>query len=211
MLAGASMTSATHTRCAVRFAAAFSLAFFDPPLHFLRPPSDLAATAPKKGGLDARTQRSEEPDVPEQTETKLNKPRSARPHMRFTPASGMMYAPMTQTHPLKLRLREIAFILLGVSTCAGLSVLWFGMVPELMDRKSIDPASFDGAAAMVTHMGFQLFVLFAAICLLAAGTATRLAMGRDRAIWFLAGGCVLAFVTLVLTVEVLYEPLLATG
>jgi len=131
--------------------------------------------------------------------------------VRFTLASGIMHATMTTQHPLKLRLREIAFILLGVSTCAGLSVLWFGMVPELMLRKSIDPASFHGAAALVTHIGFQLVTLFAAICLLAAGTATRLAMGHDRAIWFLSGGCLIAFITLTITVRVLYEPLLATG
>lgn len=131
--------------------------------------------------------------------------------MRFTPASGIMHFPMADPHPLKLRLREIAFILLGVSTSAGLSVLWFGMVPELMSRKSIDRASLDGLAAVVTHMGFQITVLLAAICLLAAGTATRLAMGRDRAIWFLAAGCLLAFATLVLTVDALYEPILAAG
>ncbi|HFE47554.1 MAG TPA: hypothetical protein ENJ18_19045 [Nannocystis exedens] len=131
--------------------------------------------------------------------------------MRFTLASGIMQALMTTSDPLKLRLREIAFILLGVSTCAGLSVLWFGMVPELMMRKSVDPSSFHGIAALVTHLGFQLVALFAAMGLLAAGTATRLAMGRDRAIWFLAAGCLLAFVTLSVTVRVLYEPLLATG
>lgn len=112
-------------------------------------------------------------------------------------------------HPLKLRLREIAFILLGVSTSAGLSVLWFGMVPELMDRKAIDPASLDALSTIVTHAGFQVPVLMATVLLLAAGTATRLAMGRDRATWILAGGCLLAFSTLALTVHVLYDRLLA--
>ncbi|MEZ4453381.1 MAG: hypothetical protein R3B09_28210 [Nannocystaceae bacterium] len=112
-------------------------------------------------------------------------------------------------HPLKLRLREVAFILLGVSTSAGLSVLWFGMVPELMARKEIDRGALDGLALVVTHPGFQVPLLIATVLLLAAGTATRLAMGRDRATWILAGGCMLAFATLALTVHVLYDKLLA--
>ncbi len=117
---------------------------------------------------------------------------------------------MAETHPLKLRLREIAFILLGVSTSAGLSVLWFGMVPELLVRKEIPRETLTGLAAVVTHAGLQIPVLIGAILLLAAGAATRLTMGSDRATYLLAAGCLLAFGALVLTVEVLYEPLLAT-
>jgi hypothetical protein len=137
-------------------------------------------------------------------------PRTKAGLVRFIPASGMLSTPMAASdHPLRLRLREVAFILLGVSTSAGLSVLWFGMVPELMARKAIDRGALDGLSALVTHPGFQVPVLMATVLLLAAGTATRLAMGRDRATWILAGGCLLAFSTLALTVQVLYQRLLA--
>ena len=118
---------------------------------------------------------------------------------------------MAEPHPLKLRLREIAFILLGVSTSAGLSVLWFGMIPELLARKGIARASLSGLAALVTHPGLQVPLLIGAILLLGAGAATRLTLGSDRATYLLAAGCLLAFGALALTVELLYDPLLAAS
>jgi len=116
---------------------------------------------------------------------------------------------MVEPHPLKLRLREIAFILLGVATSAGLSVLWFGMIPELLHRKGLDRESLSGLAAVVTIPGLQVTALLASILLLAAGSATRMTTGSDRATVLLAGGCLLAFSALALTVNVLFEPLLA--
>ncbi|MFV8755532.1 hypothetical protein ACNOYE_33705 [Nannocystaceae bacterium ST9] len=107
----------------------------------------------------------------------------------------------------RLRPRELFFVFLGVATGAGLAVYWFRIVPESLARLGLDADVFEGAAALLTHPILQVFVLIAAAVLLAAGIATRVASGKDRATWILAGGSLLLFISLLLSVNVV-QPVL---
>jgi hypothetical protein len=106
----------------------------------------------------------------------------------------------------RLRPRELFFVFLGVSTGAALAVLWFRLVPELMQRKGLDQAALSGLGRMVMHPGFQVPVLLAGMVVLAAGVATRTGSGKDKATWILAAGSVAIFGVLLLSVNALYDP-----
>jgi hypothetical protein len=106
----------------------------------------------------------------------------------------------------RLRPRELFFTFLGVATGASLAVLWFRLVPELLDHKGLDAAALTGLGALVMQPGFQVLVLGLGAVTLAAGLATRTASGKDRATWILAGGSVLMFGALLLSVNALYDP-----
>jgi hypothetical protein len=98
---------------------------------------------------------------------------------------------------------------LGVMTSGGLGVLWFRMVPQMMEQRGIGSDALAGAAAFVTHLAFQIPVFTAVGALLAAGLATRVTRGRESASgWVFAGG-LLGFAVLLFSVNVLYEPVLA--
>lgn len=107
----------------------------------------------------------------------------------------------------RLRPRELFFVFLGVATGAGLAVYWFRVVPELLTRLGLDADVFEGPAALLTHPIVQALVLIAGAVTMAAGIATRIASGKDRATWILAGGSLLLFVSLVLSVNVV-QPVL---
>lgn len=113
---------------------------------------------------------------------------------------------LPETH--RLRPRELFFIFLGATTGAGLGVFWFRFVPEALARKSLAVEALTGFDAVVTHLGFQIPVLVIGAVLLSAGIATRTSSGKDRATWILAAGSMLIFGTLLLSVNVLYDPLL---
>ncbi len=101
----------------------------------------------------------------------------------------------------RLRPRELFFVLLGVATGAGLAVYWFRVVPETLAQLGLDAGVFEGGAALLTQPILQVLILIAAAIILAAGIATRVASGQDRATWILAGGSLLLFVSLVLSVN----------
>jgi hypothetical protein len=103
----------------------------------------------------------------------------------------------------RLRIRELFFVFLGVATGAGLAVYWFRVVPELLARQGLDLDVYEGFAAVLSHPIVQALVLAAGAVILAAGIATRLASGKDRATWILAAGSLLLFGSLLLSVNVL--------
>ncbi|MCA9685995.1 MAG: hypothetical protein KC457_27730 [Myxococcales bacterium] len=114
---------------------------------------------------------------------------------------------LPETH--RLRPRELFFAFLGGATGAGLGVFWFRLIPDAMAAKGMSAADLSGLAALVTHPGFQIPLLLLATGILSAGAATRMSTGKDRATWILAAGSVLIFATLLLSVNVLYEPVLS--
>ncbi len=116
-----------------------------------------------------------------------------------------MAAPLPEQN--RLRPRELFFVFLGVATGAGLAVYWFRVVPESLAALGHDADVFEGLAAAITHPLVQALVLLAAAVILAAGIATRLSSGKDRATWILAGGSILLFASLVVTVNVV-QPVL---
>jgi hypothetical protein len=111
----------------------------------------------------------------------------------------------------RLRPRELFFILLGVATGAALAVLWFRLVPELMLQKGLGSESLSGLGSLVMHPGFEVLVLVIGVVLLAAGVATRVSSGRDRATWILAAGSVMMFGMLMLSVNAVYDPVFLSG
>jgi hypothetical protein len=106
----------------------------------------------------------------------------------------------------RLRPRELFFAFLGVATGASLAVLWFRLVPELLAHKGLDPSALSGLGATIMHPALQGLVLFGGAVLLAAGVATRTGSGKDKATWILAAGSVWMFGALLLSVNVLYDP-----
>ena len=106
----------------------------------------------------------------------------------------------------RLRPRELFFVFLGVATGASTAVLWFGLVPELMRQKGLDLAALDGLGALVMNPALQIAVLVLGAVVLSAGIATRTASGQNKATWILAGGSVLLFASLLLSVNALYDP-----
>lgn len=107
----------------------------------------------------------------------------------------------------RLRPRELFFVFLGLATGAGLAVYWFRVVPETLASLGLDASVFEGLAAALTHPLVQALVLVAAAVILAAGVATRIASGKDRATWILAAGSLLLFASLVASVNVV-QPVL---
>ncbi len=107
----------------------------------------------------------------------------------------------------RLRPRELFFAFLGGATGAGLAVYWFRVIPETLAILGRDSSVFEGPAAVLTQPFVQALVLLTAAIILAAGVATRVASGKDRATWILAGGSLLLFVSLVLSVN-LVQPVL---
>jgi hypothetical protein len=103
----------------------------------------------------------------------------------------------------RLRPRELFFAFLGMTTGAGLAVYWFRVVPELLAQQGRDLDVFEGLGAVLTHPIVQALVLIAGMVILAAGVATRVSTGKDRATWILAAGSLLLFGSLVLSVNVL--------
>ena len=123
----------------------------------------------------------------------------------------MMRPRMANKVPEKYRLRprELFFVLLGVATGAGLGVFWFRLAPEAMDAKGVGMDALTGVAALLMHPGFQVPFLLVVAAVLSAGIATRVSSGKDKATWILAAGSVLVFGVLLLSVNVLYEPVVA--
>jgi uncharacterized membrane protein len=110
----------------------------------------------------------------------------------------------------RLRPRELFFAFLGMTTGAGLAVYWFRVVPELLAQQGRDLDVYEGLGAALTQPIFQALVLVAGAVILAAGIATRIATGKDRATWILAAGSLLLFGSLVLSVNVL-QPTIDAG
>ncbi|GEM_PF-2662203 len=109
----------------------------------------------------------------------------------------------------RLRPRELFFAFLGAATGGGLGVFWFRVVPEAMAARDLTWDSLTGVAAVVTHPILQITVLVAAAVVMAAGLATRVSSGKDRATWFLASGSTLLFGVLLVSVNALYDPVLS--
>lgn len=103
----------------------------------------------------------------------------------------------------RLRPRELFFAFLGVATGAGLAVYWFRVVPELLAQQGLDLEVYEGLAAVLTQPILQALVLIVGAVIMAAGIATRIASGKDRATWILAAGSLLLFGSLLLSVNVL--------
>lgn len=115
--------------------------------------------------------------------------------------------PVTVPELNRLRPRELFFVLLGGATGAGLAVYWFRVVPELLAQRGLDTDVYEGLAAVLTQPIVQALVLVAGAVILAAGIATRIATGKDRATWILAAGSLLLFGSLLLSVNVLQPAL----
>ena len=106
----------------------------------------------------------------------------------------------------RLRPRELFFVLLGVTTGAALAVLWFRLVPELMQQKGLGEQSLSALGSVVMHPAFQVPVLLGGAFALSAGIATRTSSGKDKATWILAAGSVAMFGMLLLSVNAVYDP-----
>lgn len=106
----------------------------------------------------------------------------------------------------RLRPRELFFILLGLVTAASLAVLWLRLAPELMQHKQLGVDDLRPLGRLVMHPLVQVPVLLGALVALAAGIATRTASGKDKATWILAGGTVVLFLVLLVSVNALYVP-----
>jgi hypothetical protein len=119
--------------------------------------------------------------------------------------------PVTVPELNRLRPRELFFVLLGGATGAGLAVYWFRVIPELLAQQGLDADVFEGLAAVLTQPIVQALVLVAGAVILAAGIATRIASGKDRATWILAAGSLLLFGSLLLSVNVLQPALEAAS
>ncbi|KIG17715.1 hypothetical protein DB30_02990 [Enhygromyxa salina] len=111
----------------------------------------------------------------------------------------------------RLRAREMFFVFLGVATGAALAVLWFRLVPELMQHKGLGVESLSGLGRVVMHPVFEVPVLLGGIVLLAAGVATRVSSGKDKATWIMAAGSVVMFGMLLLSVNAVYDPVFLVG
>lgn len=118
-----------------------------------------------------------------------------------------MAAPLPEKH--RLRPRELFFVFLGATTGGALGVLWFKLVPEVMDGHGLSADTFSGLAALCVSPLVQALVLAVGAVLLAAGLATRMSSGKDTATWIMAAGDVLLFGALAVSVNVLYEPVLS--
>lgn len=114
---------------------------------------------------------------------------------------------LPDTH--RLRPRELFFMLLGTATGGGLGVFTFKVVPEALAEQGLTRDALQGLDAALASPALQVAALFVGLAILAAGVATRISSGKDRATWILAGGSVFLFGMLLLTINVLYDPVLA--
>ena len=91
------------------------------------------------------------------------------------------------------------------------ALLWFRILPQMLEERGMTADELPQMGRLVASLFVQLPLFFLIFGLLAAGAATRVAMGKDRATFMLTGGCLLAFLTLASSVNALYEPLLSEG
>lgn len=110
---------------------------------------------------------------------------------------------------LKLRPRELFFLLVGTTGAAGGGVIWFRAAPALMKDKGLELADFSALGRFVLAGGFGPAAMIATALLLAAGYATRTTMGKDRATWIFAAGATVSVLALLLTLYGVGDPLFA--
>ena len=108
---------------------------------------------------------------------------------------------------LKLRPRELFFLLVGTTGAAGGAIIWYRVAPMLMKEKGLALADFSALGQFVLAGAFGPAVLIATMLLLAGGYATRTTMGKDRATWIFAAGATVAVVGLMLTMYGVGDPL----
>ncbi|GEM_PF-3626467 len=111
--------------------------------------------------------------------------------------------------PLKSRLlpMEVVMLVLGVLSWGGLTVLWFRLLPGLLEAKGIDPDSLEAMHRIVLSSVFEVTVLAAIMLTLAAGASLRVSVASKWASKVIACGCGLAFGSLLMTVNLFYGPL----
>ena len=109
--------------------------------------------------------------------------------------------------PLKLRPRELFFLLVGTTGAAGGAIVWYRAAPMLMDEKGLSLADFSALGKFVLGGAFGPGILIATMLLLAGGYATRTTMGKDRATWIFAAGATIAVLGLLVTVYGVGDPL----
>ena len=108
---------------------------------------------------------------------------------------------------LKLRPRELFFLLVGTTGAAGGGVIWYRAAPELMKERGLGLSDFSALGQFVLGSGFGVAIMIATALLLAGGYATRTTMGKDRATWIFAAGATVAVLGLVLTLYGVSDPL----
>ncbi len=111
---------------------------------------------------------------------------------------------------LKLRPRELFFLLVGTTGAAGGAIVWYRVAPMLMQEKGIAMADFTSLGQFILGGAFGPAVLIATMLLLAGGYATRTALGKDRATWIFAAGATVAVAGLLATVYGVGDPLFAS-
>jgi hypothetical protein len=112
-------------------------------------------------------------------------------------------------HPdaLKLRPRELFFLLVGTTGGAGGAVFWFRLAPMLMKERGLEVADLSALGHFVLGGGFAPAVLILTALLLAGGYATRTTLGKDRATWIFAAGASVSVLALMLTMYAVGDPL----
>ena len=84
---------------------------------------------------------------------------------------------------------------------------WFRVVPETLAALGRERGALTGVAATLMHPAIEFLILFGSAVLLAAGIATRVASGKDRATWILAAGSLLLFAALYSSVHFIHPTL----
>jgi hypothetical protein len=128
--------------------------------------------------------------------------------VRTVAVCGILQGRMALPAHARFRPLEVIMLLLGVFTWGGLTVVWFRMLPAMIEMKNLDLDRLQPAARLVTHLGFQIPVLVGVMVLMAAGAAARVSAGSKYAARLMAAGVGLSFGSLLLTVNVFYDPLL---
>ena len=99
-------------------------------------------------------------------------------------------------------------LLWGVLSWAGLAVLWFRLLPGMIAAKGLDLSTLAVPHRVVMSLPFQVVVLLLIMILLAAGAALRVSARGEKSSKVIAVGCGLAFGSLLMTVNLYYDPLI---